>query len=72
MVLTDGVLAQKASVSLTKRVFYTQITRVDSWLDSCAWAIFQGQNNSGVSPEAACEAANAIGAVVDAPWQGQT
>ena len=31
-------------------------------------AIFGGQNNSGVSPQAACEAANAIGAVVDAPW----
>ena len=81
LVLTDGVLAKKL-VSAKRCSLHSGISGYQvgfvavalpspyGLLLSPLGAIFQDQNNSDVSPEAACEAANAIGAVVDAPWQG--
>lgn len=44
----------------------------DSKVDLRVLVLTDDQNNSGVSPEAACEAANAIGAVVDAILVGHS
>lgn len=44
----------------------------DSKVDLRVLVLTDGQNNSGVSPQAACEAANAIGAVVDAILVGHS